>query len=305
METRFKKIRILVIGSNGLIGQKICEQILLNDKLELIAASRSINKLPPTESFFHLLDISNEFEVVRCVNDFNPNIIINCAAITQVDDCEKDKDTCWKVNVDAVQYLTTIAKQNNIRLVHLSTDFVFDGISGLYSEHDEPNPVSFYGLSKLEAEKIITSELDNFIIVRTILVYGITQLMTRSNLMLWVKESLEAGKPINVVNDQYRMPTLAEDVAQGTLKLALSDYSGIYHISGDELMSVYEIANRTAEFFNLNTALISPISSASLNQIGRRPAKTGFILDKARSHIQYVPNSLMGGLSILKEQLGT
>ncbi len=303
MEINKGKVKILVIGSNGLIGQKVCELIIINKNIELIAASKSANKLPLVEPFFHYLDISNEFEIGRFICAHKPSVIINCAAITQVDDCERDKDNCWKINVDAVQFICIYAKQYNIRLVHLSSDFVFDGISGLYVEEDETNPVSFYGLSKLEAEKIISAELEDYVIVRTILVYGISHFMTRSNLMLWVKDSLEAGKTINVVNDQYRMPTLVEDIAKGTLELALSEFSGIYHISGDELMSVFEIANRTAEFFNLDTSLILPTSSASLNQIGRRPAKTGFNLNKARAHLKYSPRSLEEGLLLLSQQI--
>lgn len=295
--------KILITGSNGLIGQKISEQLLTMEDLGFLATSYSANKLPAVRNNFELLDITQAAQVKQMVADFNPDIIINCAGMTQVDPCEEDQKACWEVNTEAVNHLIDAANSSGARLVQLSTDFVFSGNTGLYSETDIPGPISFYGLSNWEAEQRIQTHCTNFAIVRTVLVYGVTALKSRSNLVLWVKESLENGQSIRVVDDQFRTPTLAEDVAWGTIALALCNHQGIYHISGDEYMSVFEIAQRTAEFFNLDKNLIEPVASLTLNQKGKRPPKTGFNITKARTDLKYCPHSLEQGLSVIKKQL--
>ena len=297
--------KILIIGSNGLVGQKIRELIIQNSAFELMATSLSSNKLPAAATNFQEMDFTQAAQVNQLVESFKPHIIINCAGMTQVDACEINRNDCWKINYESVMHLIQAANASGAKLIQLSTDFVFDGSKGLYSETDEPNPVSFYGVSKWEAEKMVHMHCQNYAIVRTVLVYGVTAAMTRSNLILWVKESLEAGKKINVVDDQYRTPTLAEDLAFGTLAIANSTSQGIFHIAGNEYMSVYEIAHRTAEFFNLDSSLIKPITSLELKQPGKRPAKTGFNISKAQNEIGFYPRSLVSGLQLVKEQLDT
>jgi dTDP-4-dehydrorhamnose reductase len=166
-----------------------------------------------------------------------------------------------------------------------------------------PNPVNYYGESKLAGEKLIQQSKVNWAILRTVLVYGVTPDMSRSNIVLWVKKSLEEGKTISVVNDQWRTPTLAEDLAMGCYLAASQKAKGIYHISGSEMLTPFEIANQTADYFNLNKALIKPADSSTFTQPAKRPPKTGFIIAKAQRELGYAPHTFTEGLGVLAEQL--
>ncbi len=190
-----------------------------------------------------------------------------------------------------------------IRLVHISTDFIFDGSHGPLDESAKPNPLSYYGASKLAAEEIIKKSMLDWTILRTVLVFGITKDMSRSNIVLWVKKSLEEGKTIQVVNDQWRTPTLAEDLAVGCLLAAKKKARGVFHVSGSEMMTPFDIAIRTAEFFKLDKSLIKPTDSTKFKQPAVRPLKTGFIIDKARKELGYRPHTFEQGLSMVSQQL--
>jgi len=297
-------IKILVTGSNGLLGQKLTEVILADPELALVATGRGHDRFPQTGTYDYAeLDVSDRSQVDDVLGRYKPDVVIHAAAMTQVDDCENRKDECWLANVDSVKNLLSACEQLHIHLVHLSTDFIFDGEEGPYTEEAEPHPVSYYGLTKLEGEKLIKASSCSWTILRTIIVYGIVNDMSRSNIVLWAKGALEKGQPINVVNDQWRMPTLAEDLAACCLLAAKKKAQGVYNVSGKDMMSIIEIVERVADFWNLDKSLIRPIASASLNQAARRPKRTGFILDKAINHLGYRPHSFQEGLSILDRQL--
>jgi len=232
-----------------------------------------------------------------------PDVIINTAAMTQVDDCETQRDACWKANVTAVENLVRCCASLDIHLVHVSTDFIFDGTRGPLDENEKPSPVNFYGESKLAAEKVIRESSISWAILRTVLVFGITNDMSRSNIVLWVKNSLQHNKTIQVVNDQWRTPTLAEDLAQGCYLAAKKRAKGIYNISGKDFLSPYEIAVKTAEFFKLDKSLIKPTDSTKFVQPAKRPLTTGFIIEKARKELGYEPHSFEEGLAILAKQI--
>jgi dTDP-4-dehydrorhamnose reductase len=166
-----------------------------------------------------------------------------------------------------------------------------------------PNPVNYYGESKLAAEKAIINSTISWAILRTVLVFGVTPDMSRSNIVLWVKKSLEEGKTIHVVNDQWRTPTLAEDLAMGCFLAAQKKATGIYHISGEEMITPYEIAKQTAEYFNLDKSLIKLTDSKQFRQPAARPPKTGFIISKAKKELGYQPHTFKEGLAVLASQL--
>jgi dTDP-4-dehydrorhamnose reductase len=252
---------------------------------------------------FHLLDITNAIEVDTIIDKTKPDVVINTAAMTQVDQCETEREKCWSANVAAVSYLVDACKKYNIHLVHLSTDFIFDGTHGPLEESEKPNPLSYYGESKLAAEVIIQKNAIDWTIIRTVLVYGVTKDMSRSNIVLWVKKSLEEKKNINVVNDQLRTPTLAEDLAMGCFLAAKKKAKGIFHISGEAMMTPYDIAIATADFFKLDKSLINQTDSTKFTQPAKRPPKTGFIIEKAKRELGYQPHSFTEGLSVLAKQL--
>ena len=232
-----QKTKILITGSNGLLGQKLVLLLAQQADIQLIATSRGANRMDFTDGYeYQEMDITDAKQVAEVIEKVRPNAIIHTAAMTNVDQCEGEKDLCWTMNVKAVEYLTEACEKHQIFFCHLSTDFVFDGESGPYSEEDLPSPISFYGWSKYAAEEVVKRSKCPWSIVRTVLVYGITNDMSRSNIILWVKNSLEAQKPIKVVTDQFRTPTLAEDLALGCWLSVNQKAEGIFHISGKDFL---------------------------------------------------------------------
>jgi dTDP-4-dehydrorhamnose reductase len=296
-------MKILITGANGLLGQKLITLLQQQPDVQFVATAHRPLVFPLLKGKFQLLDISNQEQVNEVLAHTKPDVIINTAAMTNVDRCETEQEACWQANVTSVQYLIEACQQHHIHLIHVSTDFIFDGKEGPLDETAVPAPVNFYGESKLAAEKLIQESSISWCILRTVLVYGVSTDMSRSNIVLWVKKSLEEGKTINVVNDQWRTPTLAEDLAMGCWLAAKKKARGIYHISGKDFLSPYDIAIKTARFFKLNESLINPTDSTQFKQPARRPLKTGFILDKAIRDFGYAPKSFEEGLAVLASQL--
>lgn len=297
---------VLITGSNGLLGQKLVHLLRSKAQHRIIATSKGRNRISTSEGYEYVeLDITNKKEVDGVFDKYQPHTVINTAAMTNVDACEDDKEGCIKLNVTAVEYLIEGCKKYNSHLIHLSTDFIFDGEDGPYAEDDEPNPLSFYGQSKLDSEKLVQNSGLKWAIVRTIIVYGIAEEMSRSNIVLWAKSALEKGEALNIVNDQFRSPTLAEDLAEACWLIADKKAEGVFHISGKDLMSIVELVRRVADFYSYDKSIINETSSDNLNQAAKRPPKTGFILDKARKQLGYNPKSFEEGLEILTKQLKT
>lgn len=297
------KKKILITGSNGLLGQKLVSLLANQSDIHLIATARGKNRLPFTEGYeYQEMDITNAEQVAEVIDKIQPNAIIHTAAMTNVDQCEFEKDLCWAMNVKAVEYLVEACEKQDIYFCHLSTDFIFDGKAGPYSEEAQPSPVSYYGWTKYAAEEVVKRSKCRWSIARTVLVYGIVSDMSRSNIILWVKKSLEEGKNIKVVTDQFRTPTLAEDLAKGCWLMTDKEAEGIFHISGKDFLTPYEMAIKTADFFNLDKSLISEADSSNFTQPAKRPPRTGFILDKAISVLGYHPVSFEEGIAVVAEQ---
>lgn len=296
--------KILITGSNGLLGQKLVELLLKQPHVQCIATARGVNRLPFTEGYaYYSMDITDREQVNDVIAQVKPDVIVHGAAMTNVDQCEFEKENCWAQNVKAVEYIVEACQQHNIFLCHVSTDFIFDGTSGPYTEEGEANPLSFYGWSKYAAEKVVAHSKLRWAIARTVLVYGIAYDMSRSNIILWVKKSLEEKKNIKVVTDQWRTPTLAEDLAMGCFLIADQEAEGIFNISGKDLLTPYEMAIMTAEYFGLDQSLIAQADSTTFTQPAKRPARTGFVLDKSQTVLGYAPHSFTEGIAILAGQL--
>jgi dTDP-4-dehydrorhamnose reductase len=299
-----QKNKILITGSNGLLGQKLVSLLSQQVDIQLIATSRGANRMDFTEGYeYQEMDITDAKQVAEVIEKVRPDAIIHTAAMTNVDQCEGEKDLCWEMNVKAVEYLVETCEKHQIFLCHLSTDFVFDGSYGPYSEEDLPSPVSFYGWSKYAAEEVVKRSKCPWSIIRTVLVYGITNDMSRSNIILWVKNSLEQQKPIKVVTDQFRTPTLAEDLAMGCYLVVNKKVEGIFHISGKDFLTPYQMAIKTADFFQLDKSLISQVDAKNFIQPAKRPARTGFVLDRAIEILGYNPCSFEEGIEVLAGQM--
>ena len=296
--------KVVITGSNGLLGQSLVNLLLKNkNEYQVFGFSKGKNRSGREDFTYVSIDLTDENELKKALLEIKPDAIVNTAAMTQVDDCEIYKNECDVLNVDVVKWLKEAAEIINCHVIHLSTDFIFDGKKGYYKETDEPNPLSYYGNSKVKSEKILLNSKIDYTIIRTILVYGKVYDMSRTNIVLWVKEMLENGKEITIVDDQFRMPTYVNDLAL-SCKLAIDKKAtGIYHISSNTLMSVFEIAQKIADVFELDKNLIKPISSSTLNQKAQRPPKTGFDVSKATTELGMTFNTFEEDLRIFKDNL--
>lgn len=295
---------ILVTGSNGLLGQKIIYALIQRGDVRCISTSKGANRMKvQTGYIYESLDISDRNQVSEIFEKYKPDAVINTAALTNVDACEERKDEAITLNVKAVEYLIEACEKYGTHLVHLSTDFVFDGANGPYVETDKPNPQSYYAYTKYEAEKRIQESKLSWAILRTIIIYGVVDDNSRSNVVLWTINALKAGKTINVINDQFRSPTLAEDLADACIQAAYNKKQGIFHVSGRELMCILDMVKIVADFWNLDSTFINPISSEALKQPAKRPPVTGFIIQKAEKELSFHPHSFLEGLKIVQKQL--
>lgn len=298
--------KVLITGANGLLGQKMVQKLKGDDEYQVFATGRGKCRLPSSwgEGYTWLeLDVTDLEQVKAVFDQTKPNVLIHTAAMTNVDECELNREACKLQNVDAVKNLIVGCERHDTHFIHLSTDFIFSGDNGPYLEADRPGPVNFYGKTKLESEELVVASKTKWAIARTVLVYGIAADMSRSNIILWVKKSLEDGKNIQVVNDQLRTPTLAEDLADGCILLMEKEATGIFNISGKDMLTPFDMAMLTADYFGLDKTLIREVDSTIFTQPAKRPLKTGFNIEKAEKELGYSPKSFTDGIGILSKQI--
>ena len=297
-------MKILITGSNGLLGQKLLHKLRQDFSVELIATSKGKNRVSNKDGYTYFdLDITNNDAVAQLIASEKPQVVINTAAMTNVDLCEDEKKACDSLNVEAVRYLADSCAMIDAHLIQISTDFIFDGEDGPYTEEDEPNPLSYYGLSKLKSEEVLQAHNVKWTILRTIIVFGVGEKLSKGNIVLWAKGALAKGDPLNIIDDQFRAPTLAEDLADACILAAKKKAFGVFNASGKDIMSIYEIVERIAKHYGNTTENLNRISTATLNQTAGRPPRTGFILDKSKKVLGYNPHSFEECLTIINKQL--
>ena len=297
-------MKILITGSNGLLGQKLLHKLKQDFSVELIATSKGENRVSEKEGYTYFdLDVTNNDAVAQLVASEKPQVVINTAAMTNVDLCEDEQQACDSLNVDAVRYLAVACEKIDAHLIQISTDFIFDGEDGPYAEEDEPNPLSYYGLSKLKSEQLLQAHSVKWTVLRTIIVFGVGEKLSKGNIVLWAKGALEKGDPLNIIDDQFRAPTLAEDLADICILAAKKKAFGIFNASGKDIMSIYEIVERIAKHYGNSLDNLNRISTVTLKQKAGRPPKTGFILDKSRKKLGYNPHSFEECLTLIDQQL--
>lgn len=293
-------MKLLITGSNGLLGQKLVAECMAQ-RIDFHAISSRENRNPfcPNTQYTSI-DIT-DFNAVKHFTDTQSfTHIIHTAAMTNVDACELNPSECYAINHLASQHFFEIAKTKNIHFTLLSTDFIFDGETGNYSETDQPHPLSVYGKSKWLAEQdLINSTYTNWSIARTIIVYGTGHKLNKSNIFSWLLNELSQGKEVTLITDHFRAPTWAEDLAMGCLAIVKNNSRGIFHLSGPETLSIYEIGIRVATFLGVSDQLIIASDSNTLNQAAPRPPKTGFNLTKAMKELGYKPHTIEETLGLL------
>lgn len=300
-----KKKTILITGANGFIACKIAEQLRHHEE-EIYYTSQSTltNPFASANSFLQV-NLLTEYERLHAwMKEIKPTHIIHTAAMTQVNACEENMEDCVELNVEVPQKLAEFCAENDIHLIHFSTDFVFEGKPGkTYTEDAAVNPCNLYGKSKALSESAIISSSCSFSILRIVLVYGKAKGSQKSNLVLWVKDALSKKKSIQVVHDHYRMPTWVDDIAQAVEALIKNPVKGIFHIVGDTYLSVFDFAKKTADFWALDEDLIRPISAEEIGQKENRPESTKLDYSFTKNKIGFTPTPLKNALKKIEQQL--
>jgi len=287
--------RLLVTGASGLLGNKIVE--LATEDYEVIP----MHNTKPLHPNSLRLDITNQNQVLSLFTKLKPDKLIHTASETNVDKCETQKEHAWKTNVEGTRNIAIASSKAGAKLVYISTDYVFDGKKGNYQERDKPNPMNYYGVTKFEGEKQVTSHCQNYAIFRTSVLYGWHP--WKQNFATWVINSLKQEEEITVVEDHYNTPTLAGSLAEITIEAVQKDLQGLYHASGSERISRYEFARQIAKTFRLDSSLIRPIKMSQLTAwIAKRPKDSSLNIDKIQKRLKAKPLNITEGLNRMMKE---
>ncbi|MEW6608085.1 MAG: dTDP-4-dehydrorhamnose reductase [bacterium] len=287
---------ILIIGASGFVGSLLYE--ILSKENEVIGTSYPQQQVRDELQY---LDITDREGVERLIREIKPSVIILAAALTYVDYCEDHQKEAFEINVLGTTDVALMAKEIGAKLVFFSTEYVFDGKAGPYSELDLPNPISYYGQTKLEAERAIIDNLDDYLIIRTTVVYGYDR--DGKNFIMQLIRKSRNGETMNVPVDQIGSPTFRDNLVEATIELIQSDKRGIYNVVGCEVMNRFEFAILSAEILGLNKSLIVPKTTLELGQKAPRPLKAGLKIDKVQNEIKTKLLSPKEGLEIVQRQL--
>ena len=295
------KNKVLVAGANGLLGQKVV-QTLQHDFEVHGFGQRPEPAL--ADLAYTRCDVTRPSEVRKLVQAFRPDFIVNAAAYTNVDGCEDDKETCWRVNAHGPEYLAEAARRVGAAVIHVSTDYVFDGSEEEYTEESKPNPLSYYGRAKLAGENAVIASGVPCAILRTMILYG-TGVNVKPNFALWLVNQLSQDQPVRIVDDQYGHPTLVDDLALAIRRVIELNKPDLFHVCGADYISRYDFALELARVFGFRTDLITPIKTAELKQKAVRPLRSKFNLSKLHTELDVHPRGIEAGLQELKRQLAT
>lgn len=289
-------MKIFITGGSGLAGSRLAEMALARG--DEVFSGYAHNR--PACGRGVRLDLLDTDGIRDIIERTRPDAIVHSAALTDVDRCEREKDLAFRMNVEGTRAVAEGARAVGSFLVYVSTDYVFDGRRGLYREGDQTGPVSYYGLSKLLGEEL---SLDQGCVARTCVIYGRRPASGKVNFALWILNSLESGKEISVVTDQFITPTLNSNLAAMLLEAADRRLSGIYHLSGASRVSRYDFACQLADTFELDSRLILPSRMSDLDWLAERPKDSSLDTSKARQMLKDGPLSLNDSLQLLKKEI--
>jgi len=295
------KNRILITGSNGMLGQRAVQFYSSKENVELLATSVEDKSVVDSVDYA-ASDIKDRESIKKIIYDYCPDFIVHTAAFTNVDLSEKLREDAWKINVKGVEYIGEAARAIDAHIIHISTDYIFDGKNGPYDENATPDPIGYYGRTKLASENALRISGTFFSILRTNVLYGIA-LNSRPDFVRWVVNSLRNKQEIRIVKDQIGNPTFIDDLVQAINKIIEFRKTGVYNIGGKEFLSRYDFTIRIADFFNLDKRLIIPITTEELKQPARRPLKSGLLILKAETELGYKPHTITEALSAMKKEL--
>lgn len=290
-------MNILITGANGFLGYYLTEQLLKSD-YRVVATGKGPCRLPFSnypDFQYEEMDFTDPYSIHDVFENIKPGVVIHAGAMSKPDECELDQMKAYLVNVEGTVQLLINSADIKSFFVFLSTDFVFDGEKGMYDENDIPQPVNYYGKTKLEAEEAVREYEFDWAIVRTVLVYGKNH-SGHNNILKIIKDKLEGKEQYHLVDDQVRTPTYVEDLAKGIMMIIEKRAKGIFHLSGKDILTPYQMAIRTARYLKLDSSHLKSVTAASFSQPAKRPLKTGFNIDKAKRELGYDPVSFDEGL---------
>lgn len=291
-------MKLLVTGASGLLGHKIA--VLALDKGHEVYSTykeHSIDQGTPMK-----LDLANLDEVGETIIRVKPEAIIHTAAYTNVDGCEVNPDFAWRVNAEATKRIAMTSAKINVHLNYVSTDYVFNGEKGLYSEEDQPKPISHYGYTKLMGEEFVKKHSQEWCIARTSVIYGSHQTQ-KLNFATWIIDSLKQGKHVKIVTDQYVSPTLNTNLAEMLLEVAERRITGVLHTAGGTRVNRHEFALRLAEIFSQNLNLIKPAKMSEIPWKAKRPKDSSLNVNKASALLNAKPLKLDQALRKMESEL--
>jgi dTDP-4-dehydrorhamnose reductase len=288
-------MKLLITGINGFLGRHLANY-LAGKGFSVTATGRNNAKGNILNSVkFISFDLLNHQQSFEIINELQPTVIIHTAAMSKPDECEQQKELCLQTNFEATKALANAAQQVNAKFIFISTDFVL-GEGDNHTEISTPNPLNFYAQSKLMAEQYIQQHLDNFCIIRPVLIYGKHIEGIRNTFIDWVQQSLQAAKQIKVVNDQFRTPTYVDDICFGIERMIALDKTGIYHLAGEQILTPYAMAVKVANHLQLDSSLIIPVDENSFPEPVKRAKRSIVNIDKAKTELGYLPLSFDDGL---------
>lgn len=292
-------MKLLITGASGLLGQKVV-QLALEKGHEVY----SIYKEHPTNFGTPIkLDLTNQNEISKIITKLKPEAIIHSAAYTDVDGCETNRDLAWKINAEATKQIAIASTRIDSHLTYISTDYIFDGDKGFYTEEDKTNPISYYGYTKLKGEEFTKEHATKWCIARPSVLYG--WLDHKQNFATWLINSLNQKKEVKVLKDQYVSPTLNTNLAEMLLEITQRKILGILHTAGGTRVSRYEYALKLAEVFNLNMDLIKPAKMGEMPWKAKRPKDSSLNISKASTLLHSKPLKLNHALEMMKKEKST
>jgi dTDP-4-dehydrorhamnose reductase len=299
MEAKWCPLKLLITGASGLYGSKLAELATARNYAVYSGYSRD----QPAYGAPIQFDASDKNQVEKAVKKVNPEVVVHAAALTDVDKCEINKELAWKINVEGTRNIAEAVKTSRAFLIYISTDYIFNGETGLYKETDRPDPINYYGLTKLKAEELVKDLIDEYCIARGSVIYGSTPAAGKVNFALWVLNKLKRNEQIKIVTDQWNSPTLNTNLADMTLEIIERKLTGTFHLSGATRISRYDFAKQIAENFNLDSNLISPTTSAEFSWSAKRPKDSSLDTAKAQQTLKNNPLQIKQALERMKQEL--
>ncbi len=296
------KNKILIFGATGMLGQRCYEYFAKKLGYSVLCSSVESDFYDPSATYVRC-DITKRDQVKKVISDFSPDYIINAAAFTNVDKSESERETAWNINVKAVEYMAEGARNCDAHIIHISSDYIFDGVKGQYAEGDKPNPVGYYGRTKLAGENALKISNALYTILRTNVLYGVIT-KGRLDFVRWVVESIRKGERIRIVTDQINNPTFLDDLVRAISQVIEFRKFGVYNIGGREFLSRYDFTMRIVNFFKLDGSLVDKIKTPDLKQPAKRPLNSGLVTLKAETEFGYSPTQMEETFRIMQEELG-